>query len=124
VKERFRFRNLIILVLCMIFVCGFIKQQSAMNRIKKETKEKTAKLQKVKETNEKLTEEINMSQTDEYNEKLAREKLNMIKDGEKSVEKESSDASLIDETSKQSSEKSPSEEDNSDEENNSNSNNE
>ncbi len=123
-KERFRFRNLIILVLCMIFVCGFIKQQSAMNRIKKETKEKTAKLQKVKETNEKLTEEINMSQTDEYNEKLAREKLNMIKDGEKSVEKESSDASLIDETSKQSSEKSPSEEDNSDEENNSNSNNE
>lgn len=123
-KERFRFRNLIILVLCMIFVCGFIKQQSAMNRIKKETKEKTAKLQKVKETNEKLTDEINMSQTDEYNEKLAREKLNMIKDGEKSVEKESSDASLIDETSKQSSEKSPSEEDNSDEENNSNSNNE
>lgn len=123
-KERFRFRNLIILVLCMIFVCGFIKQQSAMNRIKKETKEKTAKLQKVKETNEKLTEEINMSQTDEYNEKLAREKLNMIKDGEKSVEKESSDASLIDETSKQSSEESPSEEDNSDEENNSNSNNE
>ena len=123
-KGKFRFRNLIILVLCMIFVCGFIKQQSAMNRIKKETKEKTAKLQKVKETNEKLTEEINMSQTDEYNEKLAREKLNMIKDGEKSVEKESSDASLIDETSKQSSEKSPSEEDNSDEENNSNSNNE
>ncbi len=123
-KERFRFRNLIILVLCMIFVCGFIKQQSAMNRIKKETKEKTAKLQKVKETNEKLTEEINMSQNDEYNEKLAREKLNMIKDGEKSVEKESSDASLIDETSKQSSEESPSEEDNSDEENNSNSNNE
>ena len=123
-KGKFRFKNLIIIVLCMIFVFGFIKQQSAMNRIKKETKEKTAKLQKVKETNEKLTEEINMSQTDEYNEKLAREKLNMIKDGEKSVEKESSDASLIDETSKQSSEESPSEEDNSDEENNSNSNNE
>jgi len=84
-----------------------------MNRIKKETQEKTAELQKVKETNEKLTEEINMSQTDEYNEKLAREKLNMIKDGEKSVEKESSGASLIDETSKQSSEESSNEEDNS-----------
>ena len=54
-----------------------------------------------------------MSQTDEYNEKLAREKLNMIKDGEKSVEKESSGASLIDETSKQSSEESSNEEDNS-----------
>ena len=99
-KGKFRFRNLIIIVLCTIFVCGFIKQQSAMNRIKKET-------------NEKLTEEINMSQTDEYNEKLAREKLNMIKDGEKSVEKESSGASLIDETSKQSSEESSNEEDNS-----------
>ncbi len=123
-KGKFRFRNLIIIVLCTIFVCGFIKQQSAMNRIKKETQEKTAELQKVKETNEKLTEEINMSQTDEYNEKLAREKLNMIKDGEKSVEKESSGASLIDETSKQSSEESSNEEDNSTEEDNSNSNNE
>ena len=40
-KGKFRFRNLIIIVLCTIFVCGFIKQQSAMNRIKKETQEKS-----------------------------------------------------------------------------------
>ena len=54
-KGKFRFKNLIIIVLCMFFVFGFIKQQSAMNRIKKETKEKTEKLQQVKEENEKLT---------------------------------------------------------------------
>ena len=68
-KGKFRFRNLIIIVLCTIFVCGFIKQQSAMNRIKKETQEKTAELQKVKETNEKLTEEIDFTYA---NEQIAR----------------------------------------------------
>ena len=103
-KGKFRFRNLIIIVLCTIFVFGFIKQQSTMNRIKKETKEKTKKLQQVKEENEKLTEEINMSQTDEYHEKLAREKLNMIKDGEKTVEKESTETPLVGEPSEEVSE--------------------
>lgn len=120
-KGKFRFKNLIIVVLCTIFVFGFIKQQSAMNRIKKETKEKTKKLQQVKEENEKLTEEINMSQTDEYHEKLAREKLNMIKDGEKTVEKESTRAPLVEESSEGVLEES--QEETSNKEDNSNSNN-
>ncbi|MCI7442047.1 MAG: septum formation initiator family protein [Clostridium sp.] len=92
-----------------------------MNRIKKETKEKTKKLQQVKEENEKLTEEINMSQTDEYHEKLAREKLNMIKDGEKTVEKESTRAPLVEESSEGVLEES--QEETSNKEDNSNSNN-
>lgn len=112
-KGKFRFKNLIIIVLCTIFVFGFIKQQSAMNRIKKETKEKTEKLQQVKEENEKLTDEINMSQTDEYHEKLAREKLNMIKDGEKTVEKESARTPLIEEPSEENQEETSNQEDNS-----------
>lgn len=112
-KGKFRFKNLIIIVLCTIFVFGFIKQQSAMNRIKKETKEKTEKLQQVKEENEKLTEEINMSQTDEYHEKLAREKLNMIKDGEKTVEKESTGTPLVEEPSEGNQDETSNEEDNS-----------
>lgn len=116
-KEKFKFKNLIILVLCVVFLCGFIKQQSAMSRIKKETKEKSQELQEVKKENEKLTEEANMSETEEYHEKLAREKLNMIKDGEKSVEKPSSGSGLIEESSTAAGEGT------SDEENNSNSNN-
>ena len=120
-KGKFRFKNLIIIVLCIIFVFGFIKQQSAMNRIKKETKEKTEKLQQVKEENERLTDEINMSQTDEYHEKLAREKLNMIKDGEKTVEKESTRTPLVEEPSEEVSEEN--QEETSSEEDNSNSNN-
>lgn len=87
-KSKFKYKNLVILVLCVVFLCGFIKQQNAASRIKKSITEQTEKLNELNELNEKLTEEVDNSQSDEYREKLAREKLNMIKDGEKSVEQE------------------------------------
>ena len=40
----------------------------------------------MKEKNERLQEEVEKSESDEYLEKLARERLNMIKPGETSVE--------------------------------------
>jgi cell division protein FtsB len=60
----------------------FINQQITMHRIKARIKDTTVEAQKLKSENEKLQDEIKVSQSDKYSEKLAREKLGLIKQGE------------------------------------------
>lgn len=56
-----------------------------MNRIAKEKQQQEIKLQNLQQDTQRLKEENDKAQTDEYLEKLAREKLSMIKNGEFSV---------------------------------------
>ena len=84
-KRRVKLKNLIILVLSMIFIIGFIRQERAINRIEKEQKQRKEQLEEIKQENQRYKEQKNMIATGEYIEKLAREKLNMIKPGEWSV---------------------------------------
>lgn len=81
-KRKFNIKNLIILVLSVVFLFGFIRQEKAMNRIENEKKEKQAILKELKEEKSRLLEQNDMVKTGEYVEKLAREKLNMLKPGE------------------------------------------
>lgn len=85
-KKKLTLKNLIFLVISIVFVIAFIRQQEAIKRIEKDKQAKQVQLQDLKETNERLHEENDKAQSDEYLEQLARERLNMIKPGETSLE--------------------------------------
>ena len=56
-----------------------------MNKIQKDIKAKQTQLNELKDKNKKLQNEVSQSSTDEYIEKMARERLGMIKEGEKVI---------------------------------------
>jgi len=85
-KRKLNLKNFIFLVISIIFIGAFIRQQETIKRIEKDKQAKQVQLQELKETNERLKEENEKAQSDEYLEQLARERLNMIKPGETSVE--------------------------------------
>lgn len=78
--------KLVIFLLIFANICYiFISQQVRIYSLKKQinlaqTEEKT-----VKAKNQELKEEVKMSQSDAYIEKLARERLGLIKEGETPV---------------------------------------
>ncbi|PRR83331.1 FtsB family cell division protein [Clostridium vincentii] len=85
-KKKLTFKNLIFLVISIVFVIALIRQQETSKRIEKDKQTNQVQLQELKETNERLHEENDKAQSDEYLEQLARERLNMIKPGETSLE--------------------------------------
>lgn len=85
-KKKLTLKNLIILVLSIIFVVSFARQEKTIKRIEKDKQAKQEQLQELQDKNERLQEENAKAKSDEYLEKLARERLNMIKEGETSVE--------------------------------------
>ena len=81
-KRRLTFKSTIIILLFAIFIIGFIRQEFTMKRIQKEIVVSQEELQDLKEKNFKLQAELDSTPSDEYLEKLARERLGMIKEGE------------------------------------------
>ena len=76
----------IICVLLIFYVCViFVRQQIMMNNINTQIAEKTIEYNEVKVKNQKMLEEIDMTKTNDYIEKLAREKLGLIKSGENTI---------------------------------------
>lgn len=76
----------IIFVLLTFYVCYIIgKQQIIMNNINTQIAEKSLEYEEVKTKNQKMLEEIDMTKTNDYIEKLAREKLGLVKPGENTV---------------------------------------
>ena len=85
--KKLTFRNMIIIVLLGIFVFSYVRQQLAIGRIEKQLNEKQLQLDEITKINNRLSDEVEKidSGSDEYLEKLARERLGMIKPGEKVV---------------------------------------
>ncbi|WP_054200532.1 FtsB family cell division protein [Clostridium baratii] len=83
--KKLRGKNLIILILCLVFLLGFVRQERAMKRIEKEIANKKTELEQIKEKNRELEEQVKSANSEEYNETLARERLNMVKPGEKVI---------------------------------------
>lgn len=84
-KKKVSLRKVLI-VLFSVYVCYIIgSTQISMIKIRKELNVRQQELTKLREKNEKLQDEVKMSKTDDYIEKLARERLGMIKDGETPV---------------------------------------
>lgn len=85
-KKTITLKNIAILILISIFCFSFVRQQLTMKKIEVQINQSQEDLEKLKESNEKLKEEVNLSKTDAYIEKMARERLGMVKPGEKKVQ--------------------------------------
>lgn len=89
-EKKLILKKVIIAGCIVFFVFSYIRQSVTMNRIEKEIDSKQLQLDEVKQKNERLQDEVEKINSDssDYLEKLAREKLGMIKPGEKVVNSE------------------------------------
>ena len=86
-KKRLTLNKVIIIVIFDVFIFSLIRQGVALKRIKENLSVERQNLNQLKEENEKLQAEVESAQSDhEYIEKLARERLGLIKDGEQVIE--------------------------------------
>jgi cell division protein FtsL len=84
-KKKFSFKNIVIVIAILYVGYIVISTQISMNKIKAEVKVRQQELEKVQEKNQKLQDEVNMIKTEAYYEKLARERLGLVKPGEAPV---------------------------------------
>lgn len=84
-KKRFNFKSILIILVFVYIGYIVVSTQISMNKIKAEIQLKQVELAKIKDNNQKLQDEVNMSKTDAYYEKLARERLGLVKPGETPV---------------------------------------
>ena len=86
-KKRLTLNKVIIIVIFAVFIFSLIRQLVALKRIKENLSVERQNLNQLKEENEKLQAEVESAQSNhEYIEKLARERLGLIKDGEQVIE--------------------------------------
>ncbi|MCB2298055.1 FtsB family cell division protein [Clostridium tagluense] len=84
-KKKFSIKS-VVLIFAVVYVCYvIISQQATMARQKKELEKYNVELQKKKDEKETLQDEVKLSKTDKYIEKLAREILGLVKEGETPV---------------------------------------
>lgn len=83
--KKIKVRNILLLAVISYIIFIFVSQTITMHKIKQDITERQMELQKVKDQNQKLQDEIKLSKSDQYIEKLAREKLHLIKEGETPV---------------------------------------
>lgn len=79
--------NIFILVLLsglvVYFVVTFVRQQEEISTIQAEMRALQHKIAQEEETHEELLDQKSIIETDEFIEKIAREKLGMVKEGER-----------------------------------------
>lgn len=81
-KRKINFKKIVVLLL-LIYVCYFVINQSiSMHRISSEIDNQKRVSDELKEEQSDLKDKVEMSKTDKYKEVLAREMLNLVKDGE------------------------------------------
>ena len=79
-------KNINLKIISVVFSVSLIKQVVVLRRIKKEISTQTQELEQLKEKNIKLQAELDRAQgNNEYLEKLARERLGLIKEGEQQI---------------------------------------
>lgn len=84
-KKRFKIKNILYVLAFVYLSYLFVNQYVVMKNLRNEMTLKKEQLSKTQDKNQKLQDEIKMSQSDAYLEKLAREKLGYIKQGETPV---------------------------------------
>lgn len=77
------------MLICAVIIINIgyviLNQQITMHRIKNSIAAKESSVQNLKAQSKKLQDQIKLSKTDKYSEVLARERLNLIKEGETPV---------------------------------------
>lgn len=85
-KKNINLKIISVVLIIGIFSVSLIKQVVVLRRIKKEISTQTQELEQLKEKNIKLQVELDRAQgNNEYLEKLARERLGLIKEGEQQI---------------------------------------
>ncbi|WP_333886617.1 FtsB family cell division protein [Clostridium sp.] len=84
-KVRIKWKKVFFLLIILYVVYIFASQQITMYNIKKQITERKVEESRMKQKNQKLQDEVKMSTSDAYIEKLAREKLGLINEGETPV---------------------------------------
>ena len=78
-------KYIVVAVLICILGVSIVRQIVTMNKIQEQITQKQEQIDKLKKDNEALKDEVSKSTSDDFIEKQARERLNMIKPGEKVV---------------------------------------
>ena len=85
-KKNINLKAIIVVLIIGVFSICLVKQLTVLRRIKNDIAIQTQELQELKEKNIKLQAELDRAQSNnEYLEKLARERLGLIKEGEQQV---------------------------------------
>ena len=84
-KWKVNAKILALIGLGILFVTTFINQEITKKKLNDTKVRVEQELKSLKQKNGELTEEFNNSKTDAYIERMARERLGMIKEGEKVV---------------------------------------
>ena len=85
-KKNVNLKGIIIVLVIGFFSISVIKQVSVLKRIKSDISTQAQELEELKEKNIKLQAELDRAQSNnEYLEKLARERLGLIKEGEQQI---------------------------------------
>lgn len=85
-RKKITFKGIVFILLFLAFGFNLVKQTIAIKRINNDIAEKSEQLNEKKEENRKLQAELERVQSNyDYLEKLARERLGLIKEGEQIV---------------------------------------
>lgn len=85
-RKKMNLRGIVIIILFLVFGFNVVKQTMAIKRINDDIAEKSEQLNEKKEENRKLQAELERVQSNyDYLEKLARERLGLIKEGEQII---------------------------------------
>ena len=82
---KIKIKTLVVMIIFGVFIIAFVRQESTMKRLNKNIATKNEELQQLQEENVKLQNEVDMVNSDSYKERLARERLGMIRNGEKVI---------------------------------------
>lgn len=85
IKKRITLKKISIIFIFAIFIINFIKQEITIRRIRENIVISQEQLDELQEKNSKLEEELQNIHSEEEQERLVRERLGMIKEGEKVV---------------------------------------
>lgn len=84
-RKKFKLKKVVIIATLLYVGYILVSTQIVMNKIKQQLEVKHQELADVKDKNTILQDEVKMSKTDTFIEKLARERLGLIKEGETPV---------------------------------------
>lgn len=91
IKKRITLKKISIIFIFAIFIINFIKQEITIRRIQEDIIISQEQLDELQEKNSKLENELQNIHSEEERERLVRERLGMIKEGEKVVNFEEQD---------------------------------
>ena len=84
-KRKINYRKIVFLILLVYLSYFLFKQYQTMDRISTEINKQKLLCEKLKEEHDNLQDDVELSKTNKYQEILARQMLNLIKDGETPV---------------------------------------